>query len=68
MIPADQTLFELGVDVVLHHRCAAKLTSPDDKDIIQHPALFEVGDQTCDCFVDLFCFDWQGFIEGFTRA
>ena len=57
MVPANQPLLDLGVDVVLHHRGTAKLAAPDDQDIIQHPALFEVGDQTCNGLVDLFSFD-----------
>ena len=63
MVPTVEALFQGRIDVVLHHRCAAEFSTPDDQGLLEETALLEVGNKPGDGSIDLLAFDGQGFVD-----
>jgi hypothetical protein len=63
VIATDEAAPQFGAHVVLHHRRAAKLASPDNESLIEKTALLEVGQQSGDGAIDLAALDRKRLIE-----
>ena len=67
MIAPVVAFFQFASNVVLHHRSAPELTTPNNQSLFEETTLFEIGDQSGNGSIDLLAFDGEGFIDRFPR-